>query len=158
MVAALLGDERCASGYGGGDLLSVPAHDGRARAALQCGPSNQDGRRTNSPDDRPVRWPKQPGAGGTRKPTASVAADCLPGRCRPRLVILGTGWGGARLARDIDPGKYDITVISPRNHMVFTPLLGALAAADTPPTCWATAAGGTGGDSLPRCCSAVCRS
>ncbi len=30
---------------------------------------------------------------------------------RPRLVILGTGWGGARLARDIDPKKFDITVI-----------------------------------------------
>lgn len=44
---------------------------------------------------------------------------------RQRLVILGTGWGGARLARDIDPSKYDITVISPRNHMVFTPLLAS---------------------------------
>lgn len=29
---------------------------------------------------------------------------------RPRLVILGTGWGGARLTRDIDPRKFDITV------------------------------------------------
>jgi NADH dehydrogenase FAD-containing subunit len=42
-------------------------------------------------------------------------------------VVLGTGWGGARLARDIDTSKYDLTVVSPRNHMVFTPLLGALA-------------------------------
>lgn len=40
-------------------------------------------------------------------------------------MILGTGWGGARLARDIDPQLYDITVISPRNHMVFTPLLAS---------------------------------
>ena len=44
---------------------------------------------------------------------------------RPRLVVLGTGWGGARLIRDIDPNKYDITVISPRNHFVFTPLLSS---------------------------------
>lgn len=44
---------------------------------------------------------------------------------RPRLVILGTGWGGARLLRDIDPSKYDVTVISPRNHFVFTPLLSS---------------------------------
>lgn len=44
---------------------------------------------------------------------------------RQRLVVLGTGWGGARLARDIDPKKFDLTIISPRNHMVFTPLLGA---------------------------------
>ncbi|EFN58862.1 hypothetical protein CHLNCDRAFT_140737 [Chlorella variabilis] len=42
-----------------------------------------------------------------------------------RLVILGTGWGGARVARDIDTSKYDITIISPRNHMVFTPLLAS---------------------------------
>jgi len=44
---------------------------------------------------------------------------------RPRLVVLGSGWGGARLLRDIDPTKYDISVISPRNHMVFTPLLSS---------------------------------
>lgn len=42
---------------------------------------------------------------------------------RPRLVVLGTGWGGARLLQDIDPAKYDITLISPRNHFVFTPLV-----------------------------------
>lgn len=29
---------------------------------------------------------------------------------RPRLVILGTGWAAARLARDIDTGLYDLTV------------------------------------------------
>lgn len=29
---------------------------------------------------------------------------------RPRLVILGTGWAAARLARDIDPRLYDLTV------------------------------------------------
>lgn len=44
---------------------------------------------------------------------------------RPRLVVLGTGWAAARLCRDIDPKLYDITVISPRNHMVFTPLLAS---------------------------------
>ncbi|KAF5831526.1 hypothetical protein DUNSADRAFT_12996 [Dunaliella salina] len=44
---------------------------------------------------------------------------------RPRLVCLGTGWGGARLLHDIDPKLYDITVISMRNHMVFTPLLSS---------------------------------
>jgi hypothetical protein len=44
---------------------------------------------------------------------------------RPRLVLLGTGWGAARLAHDIDTAKYDLTIISPRNHMVFTPLLAS---------------------------------
>ncbi|EFJ46064.1 hypothetical protein VOLCADRAFT_63040, partial [Volvox carteri f. nagariensis] len=44
---------------------------------------------------------------------------------RPRVVILGSGWAAARLVHDIDPKLYDITVISPRNHMVFTPLLAS---------------------------------
>ncbi|KAF6256151.1 pyridine nucleotide-disulfide oxidoreductase-domain-containing protein, partial [Scenedesmus sp. NREL 46B-D3] len=44
---------------------------------------------------------------------------------RQRLVVLGTGWAAARLLRDIDPRLYDITVVSPRNHMVFTPLLAS---------------------------------
>ncbi|KAG2490335.1 hypothetical protein HYH03_011284 [Edaphochlamys debaryana] len=44
---------------------------------------------------------------------------------RQRLVILGSGWAAARLAHDIDPKHFDITVISPRNHMVFTPLLAS---------------------------------
>jgi len=44
---------------------------------------------------------------------------------RPRLVVIGTGWGGARLLHDIDPKLYDLTVISQRNHMVFTPLLAS---------------------------------
>tara|TARA_B100000963_G_scaffold34852_1_gene25902 strand:+ start:2731 stop:4311 length:1581 start_codon:yes stop_codon:yes gene_type:complete len=45
---------------------------------------------------------------------------------KKRLVILGCGWGGARLARDIDcNNKYDLTIISSKNHMVFTPLLAS---------------------------------
>jgi len=38
---------------------------------------------------------------------------------KPRVVILGTGWAGARLAHDLDAkNTFNITVISPRNHMV----------------------------------------
>ncbi|GMH42376.1 hypothetical protein BSKO_10295 [Bryopsis sp. KO-2023] len=44
---------------------------------------------------------------------------------RPRLVILGSGWAAARLLRDIDPTLYDFTMVSLRNHMVFTPLLAS---------------------------------
>ena len=45
--------------------------------------------------------------------SASQAGDqsVLPLKTgRPRLVILGTGWGGAALARDIDPKRFDLTV------------------------------------------------
>merc|ERR1719182_464946 len=47
-----------------------------------------------------------------------------PGK-KPRLVILGTGWASGRLAKELDMNQYDLTVVSPRNHMVFTPLLAS---------------------------------
>ncbi|EDV21619.1 uncharacterized protein TRIADDRAFT_2088, partial [Trichoplax adhaerens] len=40
-----------------------------------------------------------------------------------QLVILGTGWGGFALLKNIDKRKYDVVVVSPRNHFLFTPLL-----------------------------------
>lgn len=58
--------------------------------------------------------------------STSFAPSTLPlDTGRPRLLILGTGWAAARLLRDIDPKLYDVTVISARNHMVFTPLLAS---------------------------------
>lgn len=44
-------------------------------------------------------------------------------KAKERLVVLGTGWGAAAFLKDIDTDKYDVTVISPRNHFVFTPML-----------------------------------
>ena len=32
-------------------------------------------------------------------------------------------FSGFRLARDLDKSKYDVTILSPRNHFLFTPLL-----------------------------------
>lgn len=43
------------------------------------------------------------------------------------VVIIGTGWGGFRLLQHLDKKKYDVTVVSPRNHFVFTPLLASSA-------------------------------
>ncbi|KAL7556189.1 hypothetical protein ACA910_015307 [Epithemia clementina (nom. ined.)] len=42
---------------------------------------------------------------------------------KERIVILGTGWGAASFVKDIDTRIYDVTVISPRNYFVFTPML-----------------------------------
>src|SRR5262249_18425398 len=42
---------------------------------------------------------------------------------RPRLLILGTGFGAFSLLRRVDVRAYDVTVVSPRNHFLFTPLL-----------------------------------
>lgn len=42
---------------------------------------------------------------------------------KPRLVVLGTGFGALSLLKDLSPSRYAVTVISPRNHFLFTPLL-----------------------------------
>lgn len=50
--------------------------------------------------------------------TATIRRDA-----RSPVVILGSGWAGFQLARDLDKEKYDVTLISDRNHFLFTPLL-----------------------------------
>ena len=42
---------------------------------------------------------------------------------KEHLIVLGTGWGAAAFLKTIDCNKYDVTVISPRNYFVFTPML-----------------------------------
>ncbi|KAJ4871886.1 Internal alternative NAD(P)H-ubiquinone oxidoreductase A2 [Raphanus sativus] len=44
---------------------------------------------------------------------------------KPRVVVLGSGWAGCRLMKGIDTSLYDVVCVSPRNHMVFTPLLAS---------------------------------
>ena len=46
---------------------------------------------------------------------------------RARVVILGTGWGGNKLARSLDKTQFDVRVVSPANHFLFTPLLPSTA-------------------------------
>ena len=42
---------------------------------------------------------------------------------KSKVVVIGSGWGGFRVARDLDKTKHNVTVVSPRNHFLFTPLL-----------------------------------
>ena len=44
---------------------------------------------------------------------------------RKKLVILGTGWGSYSVVRKANKKLYDVIVISPRNHFLFTPLLAS---------------------------------
>ncbi|KAI4312126.1 hypothetical protein MLD38_036974 [Melastoma candidum] len=44
---------------------------------------------------------------------------------KPRVVVLGTGWAACRFIKGLDTKIYDVVCISPRNHMVFTPLLAS---------------------------------
>jgi NADH dehydrogenase FAD-containing subunit len=39
------------------------------------------------------------------------------------VVVLGTGWAAASLVKKLDLGLYDVTVVSPRNYFLFTPML-----------------------------------
>lgn len=42
---------------------------------------------------------------------------------KPRLVILGGGWGSVAMLKDLNPGDYHVTVVSPTNYFLFTPML-----------------------------------
>lgn len=44
---------------------------------------------------------------------------------KPRIVVLGSGWAACRLMKGLNASLCDIVCISPRNHMVFTPLLAS---------------------------------
>src|SRR3954449_5049426 len=45
----------------------------------------------------------------------------------PRLLILGSGFAAFRLLKAVDPRRYRVTVVSRRNHFLFTPLLPSTA-------------------------------
>ncbi|KAL5721021.1 NADH:ubiquinone reductase (non-electrogenic) [Ranunculus cassubicifolius] len=44
---------------------------------------------------------------------------------KPRIVVLGSGWAGCRFMKGLNTDIYDVVCVSPRNHMVFTPLLAS---------------------------------
>ncbi|CAE7824145.1 NDE1 [Symbiodinium necroappetens] len=58
-------------------------------------------------------------SGQSRTPDASAEES------RTRVVVLGTGWAAHAIAKIIDVSKVDVTVVSPRNYFIFTPMLAA---------------------------------
>lgn len=42
---------------------------------------------------------------------------------KEKVVILGSGWGAVSFLKEVNTDLYDVTVISPRNHFTFTPML-----------------------------------
>jgi hypothetical protein len=55
---------------------------------------------------------------------ADAAAGALSSPpARPRIVVLGTGWGAAAFLGGIDTAAFDVTIVSPRNYFLFTPML-----------------------------------
>ncbi|RFU32889.1 hypothetical protein B7463_g3454, partial [Scytalidium lignicola] len=52
--------------------------------------------------------------------------DCeemLDQKDKPKLVILGGGWGSVALLKSLNPGDYHVTLVSPTNYFLFTPML-----------------------------------
>ncbi|PHH83556.1 hypothetical protein CDD82_7117 [Ophiocordyceps australis] len=72
----------------------------------------------------------QPRRGGPKNlPIADVfiddddSDDKKRTRDKPKLVILGGGWGGVSLLKGLNAEDYHVTVISPINYFLFTPML-----------------------------------
>ena len=72
----------------------------------------------------------QPRRGGPKNlPIADVFIDdddCEANqrsKDKPKLVILGGGWGGVAMLKELNPDDYHVTVISPNNYFLFTPML-----------------------------------
>lgn len=54
----------------------------------------------------------------------------VPKRDRPRIVILGSGWGAISFMKALPSdvsAKYEVVLVSPRNYFLYTPLLPAVA-------------------------------
>jgi len=52
------------------------------------------------------------------------------GTGKPRVVVVGSGWGACSFIKALSPGAaagMDLTVVSPRNYFLYTPLLPAVA-------------------------------
>ncbi len=42
---------------------------------------------------------------------------------KKRVIVLGSGWGALSILHHLEPDQFDITVVSPRNYFLFSPLL-----------------------------------
>lgn len=63
----------------------------------------------------------------TSQPSSTLAA------ARPRVVIIGGGFGGLNAARNLGHAPVDVTVIDRSNHFLFQPLLYQVATAELSP-------------------------
>ncbi|KAH7114858.1 pyridine nucleotide-disulfide oxidoreductase-domain-containing protein [Dactylonectria macrodidyma] len=68
---------------------------------------------------------QQPTQETTDDSDVKATTDVEGPKRREKVVVLGSGWAGYALARDLDPAKYERVIISPRSYFVFTPLLAS---------------------------------
>lgn len=65
-----------------------------------------------------------------KQPSSSASTDDASDTMKEKkkLIILGSGWGCAAMVQDRDlTERFDVTIISPRNHFVYTPMLAGSA-------------------------------
>jgi NADH:ubiquinone reductase (non-electrogenic) len=80
-----------------------------------------------------VRPPLQTGAGNLAIYTSIGDTPKTAGK--PRLVVLGSGWGAISLVKALPADisdSYEVVVVSPRNYFLYTPLLPACATGEPP--------------------------
>ncbi|CEG65172.1 hypothetical protein RMATCC62417_02009 [Rhizopus microsporus] len=82
------------------------------------------------------RWSSSTGVLPTNRPSLHIplhqqlkqsfqTKSSVSTETKEKVIILGSGWAGFKLMRDLDKEKYDVSVVSPRNYFVFTPLLAS---------------------------------
>ena len=47
----------------------------------------------------------------------------FPDEPKKKVVIVGSGWGAMSVLSHLNPGQFDITIVSPRNYFLFSPIL-----------------------------------
>lgn len=116
---------RWRAGPGRGGLAGPRRAASAGRGPRGAGPEAEP----NPPLLRPARAvtteaPASTGEAAGLEPT-SLGLPPPPGARRPRLVILGSGWGSISLIKQLQEGLYDVVLVSPRNYFLYTPLLPA---------------------------------
>ena len=67
------------------------------------------------------------GGAPARRLSSAPARRLSSAPVRPRVVVIGSGWGGNKLARSLDKRAFDVRIVSPANHFLFTPMLPSTA-------------------------------
>lgn len=57
------------------------------------------------------------------KALEKASRPVYPKEQRKKVVLLGSGWGAMSVLNHLQPDQFDITIVSPRNYFLFTPIL-----------------------------------
>jgi hypothetical protein len=99
-----------------------------ARPAPRCAAAAARRRGRAPPPPRAVAAPPAPAPAGA----AAAAPAAGPPAGKTRVVVLGSGWAAMSFVKAWDAAalsdRYELTLVSPRNYFVYTPLLPAMCA------------------------------